>query len=761
MRRWLKGTALVVCVGVALRVFFLWFEIAGLSTLDRTRQGWTFPSTVYSDWLTLRTSEPLPLEWFENYLRKAGYTEVSSADLPGPGAYEIQGDWLFVHTRPFFSPSRSEAYQGEQFLRIKDSSSSIDRLEVSTDGRSWTGSDTARLEPIAIAHFYDQSSQNREFILPERIPPALKNAVVAIEDRRFFSHGAWDIRAIGRAAWDDVKRGRAAEGGSTLTQQLAKNIFLTREKTLWRKFLELGVAEMIELRYSKPEILGMYLNQVYLGQDGAVSVSGVGAAAKYYFNKPVSSLNLAECATLAGMVRSPLLYSPLVDPERARSRRNFVLDRMRLEGTVSPEEAEAAKSRPLGLSLSRGRGREMGLYFVDHVRNLLLDHYSPAALTSQGMNIFTTLDPFLQEAAERALQDSSHEVALVALDPATGFVRALVGGRNHRSSSFNRATQARRQPGSAFKPFVYGAALDQWRSGGTSWTLASLLSDSTFTASLPGQPELWSPRNYDGIFRGRVTVATSLEESLNVPTARLTQAISPSAVAAFARKAGIESPLKAVLSIGLGTNEVTLLELCSAYTGFAEGGQQSFPFFIKSVMGHDGTILEEDALQRKSVIDPATAYLVTWTLNQALIQGTARAAVALGMTGAFAGKTGTTEAGHDAWFIGYSPEILCGVWVGDDAPRSSGLSGPGSALPRWMSFMKISGLDRYSMPFPVPPGIQFRKVDESSGLLARSGCPRVVTMPFAGDTVPLAYCAEHPGGVIGLLRRWFGVVPHP
>ena len=760
MRRIAKWAVFIAIILLVVRGLFLWFEITGLLALDQTRRGWTFPSTVYSDWLIVRVGEPMSLDWIANYLKKAGYEPTPSPDHPGPGTYRRQGDLLLVHTRPFFSPSRSEAYEGERFLRVKGSFS-IGRIEISPDGHSWSRAEAARLEPIPIARFYDQSTENREFILPERIPPMLKNAVVSVEDRRFFTHGAWDIRAIGRAAWDDLRTGRLVEGGSTLTQQIAKNIFLTKKKTLWRKLLELGVAEMIELRYRKPEILGIYLNQVYLGQDGPVSVSGVATGARYYFGKSVSSLTLPECATLAGMIRSPLLYSPLADPMRTFLRRNFVLDHMVMEGFISREEAASAKAKPLGLSMFRSARRTAGPYFVDHVRTLLLDRYSPMALTSQGMKIFTTFDPFLQEAAEKSLAGSSHETAVVVLDPATGFVRALVGGRNHATSQFNRATQARRQPGSAFKPFVYGAALDRWRSSGASWTLASLLYDSTFTATIPGQEELWKPRNYDNFFRGRVTVAISLEDSLNVPTARLTQAISPDAAAAFAQKMGIESPLKAVLSIGLGTNEVSLLELCSAYTPFAAAGWRAQPLLIKSVTGHDGSILEENASRRESVLDPATAYLVTWALNQALIQGTGRAALALGMTGGFAGKTGTTEQGRDAWFIGYSPDILCGVWVGDDQPHASGLSGPGNALPHWLRFMQIAGLDHRPRPFSIPPEIQFRKVDENSGLLARSGCPEVVTMPFAGATAPTAYCMEHPGGVIGLLKRWFGAVPTP
>jgi penicillin-binding protein 1B len=755
-RRWALRTFFVVCLGLALWLLFLWPTISGLLTLDQTHRGWTFPSTIYSDWLILQTNQPISLEQVERHLKQAGYTPLPSPLKPG--AYLRQGSSLLIHVRATYIPDHVNTYESERFLKITGQAQ-IDKLEASPDGSRWESVESVRLEPVPIARLYDQSLENRDFIRPERIPMHLKNAVVAVEDRRFFTHGSWDLRGMARAIREDLRQGRIAQGGSTITQQLAKNIFLTRERTLWRKLLELGVAELIELRYSKEEILGLYLNQVYLGQDGAVSISGVETASKHYFSKPAFSLSLSECAMLAGLIRSPLLYSPLLNPNRSKDRRNLVLDRMRQEGFISRQDAEAARAEPLGLSLSRNRTDTASLYFVDEVRGQLLNRYSQTALTSQGMKIYTTLDPFLQETAARAVKNFPHETALVALRSDTGFVRALVGGRSHTQSQFNRATQARRQPGSAFKPFVYAAALDGWKTSSPPWTLASLLDDSPLTLTLPDQSEPWSPRNYDGHFRGRVTVARALEESLNVPTARLTQAVSPRAAAALARKMGIESPLREVLSIGLGTNEVTLIELCSAYTAFGGGGQRAHPLLVKSVINHEGKILEENVPERENVLDPPTAYLVTWALNQALIQGTGRAAVALGMTGGFAGKTGTTEEGRDAWFIGYSPGLLCGVWVGDDTPRASGLSGPGNALPLWMAFMRASGLDKNAKPFEVPPDIQFKKVDENSGLLARSGCPNVVTMPFAGETAPTTYCPDHPGGVIGLLRRWFGTTP--
>jgi len=752
-RRWTTRIALATLGGVILWLLFLWPEITGLLSLDQTRRGWTFPSTIYSDWLVLEPGRALGTAQIEGYLKKAGYQPSAVPQMPG--TYADLNNSLLIHTRPFYAPGEPDPYESGRFLKITGAAS-VERIETSPDGNAWTSANAVRLEPIIIARLYDQSFENREFVRPERIPLWLKNAVVAVEDRRFYTHHGWDLRGMGRAAVQDLRQGRVTQGGSTITQQVAKNIFLTRERTIWRKVLELGVAKLIEWRYSKEEILGLYLNQVYLGQDGTVSVSGVESASRYYFGKTVSSLDLSECAMLAGLIRSPYLYSPLLNPRRALDRRNFVIETMRGQGFVSPQEAEEAKAKPLGILLSRSRTGGNSLYFVDEVRNQLLSRYSPTALTSQGLKIFTTLDPFLQQAAEKAARNSAHETALIALDPQTGSVRALVGGQNHALSQFNRATQARRQPGSAFKPFVYAAAFDEWQTSSHPWTLASLLDDSPFSASLPGQPEAWSPQNYDRRFRGRVTIARALEESLNVPTARLTQEVTPHAAAVIAQKMGIESPLKEILSIGLGTNEVTLIELCSAYTAFAEGGWRAKPLLVKSVVDHNGKVLEQDGPQRDYALDAPTAYLVTWALNQALIEGTGKAAVTLGMTGGFAGKTGTTEDGKDAWFIGYSPNILCGVWVGDDTPRAAGLSGPGQALPVWINFIQTSSLDLHVKPFAIPPEILFKRIDEDSGLLARSGCPSVATMPFVGETAPTTYCPNHPGGVVGLLRRWFG-----
>jgi len=750
--RWGIRIVAVGCLGVVLWLGYLWPRVVGLLSLDQTHHGWTFPSILYSDWLILEKNKPISVEQIERHLKRAGYV-LSPKPLPQPGAFFVQMPRLIIHLRAFSIPNRRDSFQKEQFLQIEESQDAIEKLEASADGTHWTETASARLEPAPITRFYDQSFENREFVRPERIPVLMGKAVVAVEDRRFFTHWGWDPRGMGRAALQDLRQGRLSQGGSTLTQQLAKNIFLTRQRTFWRKILEVFASMLIEMRYSKDEILGLYLNQVYLGQDGPVSISGVESASRHYFAKPAADLDLAQCATLAGLIRSPLLYSPTAHPDLCVERRNSVLNKMREQGFITSRQEREAEAEPLELSMPKSRADAASLYFVDHVRALLLERYSASALTSQGLKIFSSLDPFLQEGAEDALKNSTHEVALVALDPQTGMIRAMVGGRNYVKSQFNRATQAKRQPGSTFKPFVYAAALEDKEKG---WTLAGLLNDSPIHLRVPGQETLWTPKNYDGTFRGRVTLAQALMHSLNIPTVILTQSISPEKAVALAHRLGIDSDIQAVPSVGLGTSEVTLLELTSAYGVFATSGMRTKPLSIKAIYDHNGNLLEEAEFEPQQVLDAMTAYLINWTLNQAMIQGTAQAAITLGMTGGYAGKTGTTDEGKDAWFIGYSPKIVCGVWIGDDTPRASGLTGPSHALPLWMSFMKRSGLERSAQSFEIPQGIQFKKIDQTSGLLARSGCPDVATMPFAGDTFPTIYCPNHPGGVIGLLRRWFG-----
>ncbi len=563
----------------------------------------------------------------------------------------------------------------------------------------------------------------RIFVPLSKIPMVLRQAIIAAEDARFYQHGAVDLRGIARATIKNLMAAQIKEGGSTITQQLAKTLFLSHARTIERKVRELELAWDIEQRYSKDQILEMYLNSIYFGH-GAY---GVEAAARTYFSKSVTELSLPEAALLAGLPRAPGRYSPLIDSARAKARRQYVLDRMVATGVLRKGQAQRAGRAPIQVHpLFQSKARAP--WFVDYVRQQLDSRLGAVLVRQGGLKIYTTLNLSMQRAALASVRlgiaavtsrqarpangrDAPVEGALIALDPRTGEIKAMVGGSDYGRSQYNRTVQARRQPGSAFKPFVYAAAFER------GLTSATLIEDAPieFRIERDGRMETWSPENVDRRYRGPVTLRMALEESINVPTVRLIQEVGVDPVIGLARRLGITSELRREYALALGVSEVSLLELTSAYQPFANRGMLSPPVAIRRVVGPGHAILEEHSPVEQRVLSEELAFLVTSIMEGVVERGTGKAARRVGRP--VAAKTGTSQAAEDLWFIGYTPSLVAAVWLGYDQRRSLGSHETAGKLaaPIWVDFMKQSLGGKPVEAFVPPEGVIQVSVNRRTG----------------------------------------------
>ncbi|MGE5751023.1 MAG: penicillin-binding protein 1A [Nitrospirota bacterium] len=587
--------------------------------------------------------------------------------------------------------------------------------------------------------------ENRTPVSLANVPVMLINALIAAEDARFYSHRGLDPRGIARAFARNIRARKVVEGGSTLTQQLAKVLFLTPERSYSRKLKEMALALRIEQRYTKEEILSLYLNQIYFGS-GAY---GVEAAAQIYFGKSVKDLDIAECSLLAGLPRSPKYYSPFKAPESALGRRAYVLNRMVEMGNITRAQADAAKRVPLP---SRPTVKVSGPapYFVEYVRQKVEERFGASILYSGGLNIYTSINDDLQKYAEQAVKEGLAKIearhrkkvasnplqaALIAIEPSTGHILAMVGGRDFSESQFNRAWQAIRQPGSAFKPVIFAAALEQ------GFGATDILDDSPLTIKVDRKKN-WTPENFTHTYQGPVTLRNALAQSLNVPTVKLLEKIGVDETIQYARKFGIRSPLTRYLSLALGSSDVTLFELTSAYTVFANHGTKLGPVSILMITDSSGRVLYTNDALPVQVMKPETSYLITNLLRGVIERGTGWKARELGRPAA--GKTGTTNDYRDAWFMGYTPNLVAGVWVGYDDHRSIGPkeTGARTALPIWLTFMKKASAERDAEDFSVPEGLIFKQVDPKTGLLSTDACSSSIREAFLPGTEPRRYCDE-------------------
>ena len=653
--------------------------------------------------------------------------------------------------------------------------------------------------PPLITRIYDVHGEivtelftERRTIIPlNEIPVNLQNAFLATEDEHFFTHWGINPRGIVRAALVNLRHGRVVEGGSTITQQLSKVLFFTQEKTLGRKVREFLLAMQLERHYSKEEIFQLYLNQIYFGS-GAY---GVEAAARTFFGKHVKDLTLAECAILAGLPRSPKYYSPLANPQNAQRRRTWVLSRMRRSGFITAKEETMANQVPI-VSQRTPVAPPVGAYFIEYLRQILEPKYGENALYQGGYSIYTTLDLKMQRAAEDVMNKSLSEFdaqaakdraatllaenkkrkkakqpllptastttvkvqgALVAIDTRTGGIRAMVGGREFKESQFNRVYQSQRQPGSAFKPFVWLAAVDDgmteativdddraaFYNDGRDWKLLESATDAfaiaQATAPFPSD-QAWVPQDWDFKYFGPVTLRTGLAMSRNLVAIRLADHFGAQAILDYAKKCGIKSVIQPVLSIALGTEAVNLLEITAAYCTFANGGIHSEPYGIIRVEDKNGRVLEDYSPKQSVELSAQSAYIMTDMLHAVVMEGTGRRVLELDRPAG--GKTGTNQDLRDLWFVGFTPDLAAGAWMGYDDFTSMGkkFTAASKVVPWWTAFMKKALAGSPVHNFSVPDGIVFAKIDAQTGYLALPSCPKVVLAAFKKGTEPHDLC---------------------
>lgn len=688
-------------------------------------------------------------------LLRRGYREQAGArGTPlEEGRFRWSPSRVRVYLRAFEHPTRAEPAR-DIVMRLRGGV--VEEMRELPRGRE-VGA--VLLEPEQVGAFYGGNREQRDLVSLEEVPPHLIDAVLAVEDRRFESHVGIDPMRIGGALLANLRAGGIAQGGSTLTQQLVKNFFLTPERTLRRKATEAVMALLVESRYDKEAILEAYLNEIYLGRRGSTSIHGVGEAAHFLFGKRAANLTVAESALIAAIIQSPNRLSPHRNAEDALERRSLVLQLMNDQGRIDDVTLARANDAPLGvadISIEPSTAR----YFLDLLRRQLPEVYDTDVLETEGLLIYSTLDLRLQTAAARSLEqglealerdfpalrtdDAANRLqgCVLALRPQTGEILALVGGRDYGLSQFDRCAQARRQTGSVFKPFVYAAALDPDGTG-PEITLASFLDDEPLEVSTPSGP--WRPQNFDKVFHGRVAVREAIERSMNVAAARLGQQVGIDRVVAMARRLGITSNLPRVPSLALGTAELSPLEVARAYATLANGGRRPWPHAFEDVVDPEVGTLERRELRSDRAVDAGTAYLTTSLLRGVVDRGTGRRVRAMGMEGQIAGKTGTTDDSRDLWFVGFTPELVTVVWVGFDQPRSLGVSSSRAAIPIWVNFVSDAVGKRVRGAFPRPPEVNAFDIDPRSGALAAASCPRHRTEYFLAGTEPTEICTF--GGV--------------
>ncbi len=735
--------ALTALVGLAA----LGHAAVAVEALARARLGDSLqgaPTRIYARPIVLAPGADADRQRVEHQLQRLGYQRARRSRV-GVGEYYLGSSEWIIGRRPF-----------RLYDRLDPGGVAVVRLGYGD--RVWSVSDDRgrRLEQLAlepeVLATLGPSHEDRMPVPLSAFPPHLIDAVLSIEDQRFYEHHGLDFTRILGAARANLRAGRVVQGASTITQQLAKNLFLSPRRSPIRKAREAAMALVLEDRHTKDEILAAYLNEVYLGQDGAFAIHGIGRAAQFFFGQDVSQLTLGQSALLAGLIRGPNLYSPFRHPARAQERRDLVLRLMLERGVIAEDRYEEAREPPLRLRPKSERTRR-GRYFVDHVVARLADEGTTQAIDA-GLSVFTTLDLRLQRLAEEAVREGLArleredpelltagegkpvEAALVAINPRTGEILAMVGGRDYGRSQFNRAVHAHRQPGSAFKPVVALAALSQH--GGH--TLASTLEDQPLSLETPAG--VWQPVNYDGRFRGTVTLRDAIERSLNVPFARLGLDIGPERIIETARNLGLTSRLNPVPSIALGAFEVTPLELTRAFGVLAATGFRADPHTTLGIVDVKGEVIEQAKLEGEWAFDPAETYLVTSALSGAVDRGTGRGLRHHGYHGPVAAKSGTTNGFRDAWFVGYTPKLAVGVWVGFDDARSLGLPGSRAALPIFARFMRNAIGPEGGPDFSMPNGVEITEIDQETGLLGGPGC-RGEPEVFLRGTAPQESCSPY------------------
>ncbi len=746
LKKILKVTLFGFILGGIFLAAYGWYLSIQIEKRFSARR-WSIPSTVYSDTTLLYPGQRLNPSLFNEKLVNLGYRRVN--DLPSQkGEIRIRPDAMDIFLNDLKTPwTRREGFR----VQIGFSENKIGTISRMDNDETIP---ILELEPEEIMQFFGQERERRQLISIEQVPEHLIRAVLAAEDHRFFQHYGVDFRGILRAMVTNLRHGSIRQGGSTLTQQLAKNYFLTPARTITRKFKEVILSVIIELKYDKREILEIYLNEIYLGQKGSVAINGFGEAAYFYFGKPVKHLTLSEAAVIAGLIKAPNHYSPYRDIMRCRSRRDAVLQAMHRWEWITEAALQTALKQPIK-AVGFIAADTKAPYFIDYLTEQLNTLYRPEDLSSLGLSIYTTLDTQVQRAAEKALAkgltrlensnaalqrvapEEKLQGAIIVMQPKTGHILALVGGRNYSVSQFNRITQARRQPGSAFKPIVYLSSLSQF-------TPTSLLSNDPKSYTVNG--ELWEPQNFEPVTEYTVSLKDALKKSYNLATVDLAMQTGLERIVDTARRFKFSTPIKPYPSLALGAFEVIPLELTRAYCVFAAEGVQPFPLSLKGVVDENDKILEHQHLNIERLITPAEAFVMNSMLQKVVKEGTARSLQWRGVSWPVAGKTGTTNNFRDAWFVGYTPDILALVWVGFDNGDSTGATGAAAALPIWADLMNAIPQYRSETDFKMPNGVEKIRVCSVTGRLAVAGCPEPAEVYFLKGHTPEEDCPLHDKG---------------
>jgi penicillin-binding protein 1B len=724
---------------------------------------------IYALPRTIRDGDKLTAKEIAAFLRRAGYSDEDSQSQLG--SFHLGRGGIDISPGPESYHSPEEAHISIQDGHVQQITSKGTELSA------------YELEPQLVTALFDSEQRSkRQVVKYDQIPKVMVDAVLAIEDRRFFEHSGVNFIRMFEAGWVDLVRQRHDQGGSTITMQLSRGFFLTPEKTVRRKLTEMLIAEELEQKFSKQQIFEFYANWVNLGQRGSFAISGFAEACRAYFNKDLKDITPPEAALLAGIIQGPSRLSPYRHPERALERRNLVLDSMVDTHAITREEAEKAKATPLKLAPPNVEASDAP-YFVDMVRDTLINKFSEHDLNDQSYRIYTTLDPDLQKAAAQAVESGiklvdeqvtklrtkktkvgkkveTHvlpgpqaQVALVALDPHTGAVLALVGGRDYGFSQLNHVL-SKRPTGSIFKPFVYAAAMNTALDGSsTVITPASTVTDAP--SSFAYGDQIYEPRNYKEEYHGDVTLRYALAMSLNNATVKVAEEVGYDKVADLAKLAGITS-VKATPAMALGSYDATPLDMAGAYTSFSNNGERLSPILVNSVRNAKGDVVANFKTDQRQVLDPRIAYLMTNMMESVINNGLGYTAVRLrGFTQAAAGKTGSS---HDGWFAGYTSNLLCIVWVGYDDYSDLRLSGAQTAAPIWTEFMKKAAvLPQYSdmKPFVQPSGVVDVQLDKATNRLATPTCPDDYVAAFVAGTEPRETC-DQPGAVASFFNRIFG-----
>ena len=751
-RGWKLAIAVAVLLGLALGAYTVFLSKTVRVKFDGKR--WAEPAQIYARPLDLYVGANIGAEQLGAELRFLGYRKVSK--VSGPAQWSQGRGRFVIHMRDFTFWDGAEP--GRK-ISVDLSASGIEDIRQS-GGRGVI--DILRIEPALIGSIYPAHNEDRVLVQRGDIPEHLVQGLLAVEDRRFYDHHGVDLRGIARALWANIQAGRTVQGGSTLTQQLVKNFILTSERSLWRKVNEALMALIVDARYDKDEILEAYANEIFLGQEGGRAIHGFGLGARFYFNRPLAELQLHETALLVGLVKGASYYNPRKHPERARQRRDLVIDQMQALGFISDADARHARAQGLGVNAQGVAHGHRIPGFVDLVRRQLRRDYREEDLTSEGLRIFTTLDPWVQSRAGVALAKRLQEIeelrdlekgslqgALVVASAQQGEIQALIGGRDTSYAGFNRALDAVRPIGSLIKPVVYLAALAQPRR----YTLSTLIEDKAVDMALPGG-QRWQPRNYDREIHGLVPLHEALASSLNLATVNLGMQVGLEPVIDSLRAFGIERDIDAFPSLLLGALSLSPLEVTQIYQGLAAGGFSSPLRAIRAVLDADEEPLQRYPLTVKQAADPAAVFLLNRNLVEVTQTGTGAALRGLLPQGMqVAGKTGTTNDLRDSWFAGFSADRVAVSWVGRDDNGPTGLTGSRGALRVWAELMR--DIDNLPLQLTPPEGVEYHWID-AQGRLTSPDCEGAVAFPYIAGSQPSERvdCRSDPN-LRGFLRDLF------